>query len=75
MKILIKQNIEDIIFIDIETAPVDPEFDEKSSLYDAWEYYCENKNFDGAIEIFNRSKCASDSIILVYFFYHCWCLR
>jgi len=49
MQILIKQKIENIVFIDIETAPVDPDFNEKSYLYDAWKYFCANKDFDGTI--------------------------
>jgi 3'-5' exonuclease len=38
MRLLQKQNIEDILFFDIETAPADGNFDEKSPLYDAWVY-------------------------------------
>jgi len=38
MRLLQKQNIEDILFFDIETAHADPKFSKKSPLYDAWEY-------------------------------------
>lgn len=38
MKILTKQNVEDIVFIDIETSYDDPDFDENAYLYDAWKY-------------------------------------
>lgn len=38
MRLLKKQNIEDILFFDIETAHGDNNFDETSPLYDAWEY-------------------------------------
>tara|TARA_R110000851_G_scaffold27764_4_gene77871 strand:+ start:8152 stop:9054 length:903 start_codon:yes stop_codon:yes gene_type:complete len=33
-----KQNMEDILFFDVETAPADGKFSKKSKLYDAWEY-------------------------------------
>jgi len=38
MRILQKQNIEDILFFDIETAPSDKDFNQESPLYEAWHY-------------------------------------
>ena len=38
MKILKKQNIEDIVFLDIETSYAEPDFNEESLFYKAWEY-------------------------------------
>lgn len=40
MRILRKQNIEDFLFFDIETAPAVAELTEDSPLWDAWEYHC-----------------------------------
>lgn len=38
MRILTKQNIEDLVFLDIETTYDDPNFNEKSPMYEAWKY-------------------------------------
>ena len=38
MEILKKYNIEDILFVDIETAHSDNNFNEESPLYEAWHY-------------------------------------
>jgi len=38
MRLIKKQNIEDILFFDIETAPADNNFNSDSPLYDAWHY-------------------------------------
>lgn len=38
MRILKKPSIEDFLFIDIETTYDDPEFNEESPMWDAWEY-------------------------------------
>jgi uncharacterized protein YprB with RNaseH-like and TPR domain len=38
MRLLKKQNIEDILFFDIETAHADYNFSEESPLFDAWNY-------------------------------------
>jgi len=40
MRILRKQNIEDFLFFDIETAPSVPELIRDTLLWDAWEYHC-----------------------------------
>lgn len=40
MRILKKQDIEDILFIDIETAPIEETLETGSPLWDAWEYTC-----------------------------------
>jgi hypothetical protein len=40
MRILRKQNIEDFLFFDIETAPAVQELTPDSPLWDAWEYHC-----------------------------------
>lgn len=40
MRILRKQDIEDFLFFDIETAPSVAELTEDSPLWDAWEYHC-----------------------------------
>lgn len=46
MRILRKQNIEDFLFFDIETAPAVPELIKDTPLWDAWEYYCINNGID-----------------------------
>ncbi len=38
MRLLIKQNIEDILFFDVETAKATNEFSEEHPLYSAWAY-------------------------------------
>lgn len=38
MRLIKKQNIEDILFFDVETAPADGNFSQESPLYDAWHY-------------------------------------
>lgn len=38
MRILTKQNIEDLVFLDIETTYDDPEFSKESPMYSAWRY-------------------------------------
>ena len=38
MRLLKKNNIEDVLFFDIETAHGDYEFNEESQMFDAWEY-------------------------------------
>jgi len=38
MLILKKQNIEDLIFMDIETSYADPNFNEESPMWEAWKY-------------------------------------
>ena len=40
MRILRKQNIEDLLFFDIETAPSVPELIKDTPLWDAWELHC-----------------------------------
>ena len=40
MRILRKQNIEDFLFFDIETAPSVPVLEKDTPLWDAWEYHC-----------------------------------
>lgn len=40
MRILRKQDLEDFLFFDIETAPAVAELTEDSPLWDAWEYHC-----------------------------------
>mgnify|MGYP003631421372 CR=1 FL=1 len=49
MKILAKQNIRDIVFIDIETAPADPNFNKNSPYYDAWKYYYDKQDFEDTL--------------------------
>ena len=38
MRLLLKHNIEDVLFFDVETAHGDYKFSEESQLFDAWEY-------------------------------------
>ena len=38
MKILKKQKIEDLVFVDVETSYADPDFNEEAPSYKAWEY-------------------------------------
>lgn len=49
MKILIRQNIEDIVFLDIETSYGDPNFDENAPSYKAWESSFLNKEPDATV--------------------------
>lgn len=55
MRLLQKQNIEDILFFDIETAHADPDFDEKSALFDAWEYD-QGRNVEDVTELIELYK-------------------
>lgn len=50
MRLLQKYNIEDILFFDIETAPLDPDFGSGSSLYEAWKYD-QLKNVEGLSDL------------------------
>ncbi|QQV89733.1 3'-5' exonuclease pol-B [Cellulophaga phage Calle_1] len=40
MRLLKKQNLEDLLFLDIETVPCTNDFNEDHHMWDAWEYYC-----------------------------------
>ena len=57
MKILSKQNIEDLVFLDIETTYADKDFNALSPSYNAWEY-----------DFFKHSPEATvDEVIVGYF--------
>lgn len=61
MRLLQKQNIEDILFFDIETAASDGKFSPDSPLYDAW-HYDQLKNVDDERELiglYNNSAALS----------------
>lgn len=54
MRILKKQDLNDLLFIDIETAPAETVFNEASPLWDAWEHYCIHNNIDNVTEGYNK---------------------
>jgi len=56
MRLLHKYNIEDVLFFDVETAPVEKDFNKESFLYDAW-YYDQLKNVEDEkdlVELYNK---------------------
>lgn len=57
MRLLIKQNIEDVLFFDIETAAATNNFDENHELFSAWEYDHARNVEDNAelIELYNKT--------------------
>jgi len=57
MRLLIKQNIEDILFFDVETAAATNNFDENHELYDAWAYdHLRNvEDSSELIELYNKT--------------------
>jgi len=68
MKILKQHNIEDIVFIDIETAPADPDFNEESRLYPAWEYDQLKQEINAdqiTTNYFNKSALYAEYAIIV----------
>jgi hypothetical protein len=49
VRILKKYNLEDFLFIDIETAPSVPELVIDTPLYDAWSYYCIKNDIEDVV--------------------------
>lgn len=54
MRILKKVKLEDFLFIDIETVPIEESLQEDSPLWDAWEYYCKNKDIDDIAALYDK---------------------
>jgi hypothetical protein len=54
MRILKKQDLNDLLFIDIETAPAEAIFNEASPLWDAWGHYCIHNNIENVTESYNE---------------------